>query len=140
MIGYVCGFLFDLEASQVALIQKSKPEWQAGKWNGIGGKLEAHGETWNQAMTREFCEETGVYIDPLEWVHTVTLYNDEFECRFFRAFSDEVFEVKTIELEPVSIWDLERLIDCPVIDNLKWLIPLQLEKNVVFPIVLEASV
>lgn len=41
---YVLGFAFtpkDLKGNQkVVLIEKLKPEWQKGKFNGIGGKLE----------------------------------------------------------------------------------------------------
>lgn len=54
---YVLGFMFDHEEKHVLLIWKNRPKWQAGKLNGIGGKIEA-GETPLQAMEREFTEET----------------------------------------------------------------------------------
>jgi len=37
---YVCGFLFDMAFKHVALINKVRPDWQKGKLNGIGGKVE----------------------------------------------------------------------------------------------------
>lgn len=43
----------------VALIRKAKPAWQAGRLNGIGGKVEP-GEDPQLAMAREFEEEAGV--------------------------------------------------------------------------------
>ena len=59
MIQYCLGFLFDIfDRDKVALIRKNRPSWQAGLLNGIGGKLE-EGETYRQAMVREFFEETG---------------------------------------------------------------------------------
>lgn len=133
MINYVTGFLFSLDCTQVVLIQKNKPAWQAGKWNGVGGKVE-EGESWGQCMSREFEEETGVAIPAEDWTHTVTLFNDEFECRFFRAFSDKAYEAKTVETEHVSLWDLDHLQDCPVIDNLHWLVPFQLDMRLQIPI------
>lgn len=61
MTEYVLGFLFSNapEFSRVVLIRKTKPEWQAGKLNGVGGKVEK-GETALEAMRREFLEECGV--------------------------------------------------------------------------------
>src|SRR5205823_2965059 len=38
---YACGFLFSADRAQVLLIRKRRPVWQCGKFNGIGGKLEA---------------------------------------------------------------------------------------------------
>jgi hypothetical protein len=55
---YVVGFMFDFAFERVALIRKRKPIWQAGKLNGIGGKIEAN-ETREEAMRREFIEEAG---------------------------------------------------------------------------------
>ena len=55
---YVVGFMFDTSLTNVALIRKTKPAWQAGLLNGIGGKVEA-GESFDDAMVREFSEEAG---------------------------------------------------------------------------------
>ncbi len=56
-----CGlrrFLFSEDRRRVVLINKKRPEWQAGLQNGIGGKV-LEGEIYLQAMIREFKEETG---------------------------------------------------------------------------------
>lgn len=37
---YVLGFMFDRVGAGVALLRKTKPEWQAGRLNGVGGKVE----------------------------------------------------------------------------------------------------
>ena len=37
---YVLGFAFSKSGQMVLLIWKNKPEWQRGKMNGIGGKIE----------------------------------------------------------------------------------------------------
>ena len=57
-VEYVLGFMFNEAESKVLLVWKNRPAWQAGKLNGVGGKIEA-GETPVQAMNREFAEETG---------------------------------------------------------------------------------
>jgi len=132
---YVVGFLFTEDRQRVALIQKNRPEWQAGRWNGIGGKRNS-GEDWGECMTREFHEETGVHIPAEGWEHTVTLFNNHFECRFFRAFSDTALDVQTMEDETVAIHHMRDLIcgSIPVINNLYWLVPLQLDDGLHFPV------
>ena len=63
---WVVGFLMDSDAEQVILIRKNRPEWQAGKLNGVGGKVEP-GELIGGAMYREFREETGVIVQDIRY-------------------------------------------------------------------------
>lgn len=65
---YALGFWFLSAKSNgmVTLIQKVKPEWQAGKLNGVGGLVE-EGENPLEAMQREFKEETGVETALDDW-------------------------------------------------------------------------
>lgn len=51
--------LFDEPLQNVLLIRKNRPQWQAGKMNGVGGKVEP-GETPQGAAPRELFEETGL--------------------------------------------------------------------------------
>jgi len=69
---YVLGFVFNKSRTKVALIKKNRPEWQAGKLNGIGGKIEEN-EACVDAMSREFLEETGYFIERNEWRHVLTM-------------------------------------------------------------------
>jgi len=133
---YVAGFLFSPSQDRVALIRKLKPDWQKGKLNAIGGKKGDHDtdETWHQAMTREFLEETGVTIPPDLWQHTVTLHNPRFECRFFRAFSDQVDDVRPMEEEQVVVLPVMEALTHPIIPNLLWLIPFQLDLGLSCPV------
>jgi 8-oxo-dGTP pyrophosphatase MutT (NUDIX family) len=64
---YVCGFA--MNEHDVLLIKKNKPAWQAGKYNGIGGKVEHYDASPAYAMEREFYEETGQHVGALCWVH-----------------------------------------------------------------------
>src|ERR1700690_3869942 len=63
---FVLGFLFDPSRIAVLLIRKARPDWQRGKLNGIGGKIEV-GEVPSQAMEREFREESGLTVKT--WIH-----------------------------------------------------------------------
>jgi len=84
---YVVGFFFDKSMSNIALIRKQKPQWQAGLLNGIGGKVE-DSELPKVAMWREFKEEAGLNTSQLTWVNFCTMSgvnNDgsAFEVEFF---------------------------------------------------------
>jgi 8-oxo-dGTP diphosphatase len=63
---YVCGFAFSPNHTLVYLIRKKRPTWQAGKLNGIGGKVNI-GESPIQAIVREFKEECGVVTTESDW-------------------------------------------------------------------------
>lgn len=67
---YVIGFAF--VGDDVLLIQKTKPDWQAGRFNGVGGKIEAH-EHPHVAMHREFMEETGIVTVLDDWQRYATI-------------------------------------------------------------------
>ncbi len=123
---YVAGFLFDDLKHNVALIWKNKPEWQSGKLNGIGGKVE-HGETADAAMYREFLEEAGVEVT--EWNHFADVSWDSGVVHFYRAFVPhqrllrcEAQEDEKIEIFPTQL----HLIPTARIPNLNWLLPLAL--------------
>lgn len=118
---YVAGFLFSEDGSRVALIRKTKPAWQSGKLNGIGGKVEK-GEDALDAMRREFREETGV--DQEYWRGFCTLEGDSWAVNFFVAFGN-VDAVRTTTEEEVVIVPVNSLEG--TIPNLKWLIPLALD-------------
>lgn len=101
MLRMVVGFLFDPGFFRVALIRKNKPDWQKGKANGIGGKIEA-GETPLVAMAREFEEEAGLTC--LDWQQYLRLDSgtNRWELNVFYAVGP-LHEVRTMEEEPVFI-------------------------------------
>ena len=130
---YVMGFLFSLDGTRVALIEKNRPSWMAGKLNGIGGKVDP-GEDFYNAMRREFLEETGVEIEEEFWHQYVTMVscNGTWAVVCFRAFNDKVFDVKTNEDEVVKHTAVSRIRELSLMHNLPWLIPMALCSSV-FP-------
>ena len=72
---YTVGFVFDTKLEQVLLLHKQKPDWQVGKLNGMGGKVEA-GESRVKCMARECREETCLDIPESAWTHFATIINN----------------------------------------------------------------
>ena len=120
---YVVGFLFNPNMDKVVLIKKNRPDWQKGKYNGIGGHIE-EGEGAHSAMVREFEEEAGLTI-PV-WNLFCTIKNEEWICYFFYAVSEKYNEVMTNTDEAISVVDIYDINygQVQVIENLKWLIPM----------------
>lgn len=127
MVKYVAGFLFDKSLNLVVLIEKQTPEWQRGKWNGVGGKIEP-GETPLQAMTREFKEEAALEIT--DWTQYCTLRGRNSEIHFFYSIMDaaEVMNVRTLTKEQLGIWSLARVSmwSFPLLPNIRWILPMAL--------------
>lgn len=124
---YVCGFLFDKYRNNVVVIQKNRPEWQKGLFNGVGGKIE-YGETSLQAMQREFKEEAGLNID--DWTEFCIYENLNGETiHFFYSVAIDKVNVYSVTDEAISLMSIEHLFNkyYPVISSLRWLIPMALE-------------
>ena len=126
---YVCGFLFSADRARVLLIRKNRPAWQAGKLNGLGGKIEP-GETPLDAMRREFREEAGAEVS--DWHHVLTLSGADdagsgrgWAGHFFRAFG-ELSGVRAMTDEPLEVHPT-RPLPADTIPNLQWMIPLMLD-------------
>lgn len=62
MIEYVLVYYTKFMSEQYILLKKEKPEYQQGRYNLPGGKVEP-GETPEDAAFREFEEETGIQLD-----------------------------------------------------------------------------
>lgn len=118
-MNYVAGFMFD-GSGNVALVKKNKPEWQKGKLNGIGGKIE-EGETPIEAMVREFDEETGCLH--LGWQQFCTLSGKGFTVHFFSSMGD-LSQLKTMEAEEIVTVSIASVGIGNCIPNLTWLIPM----------------
>lgn len=133
--GYVLGFLFDEAETKVVLIEKQKPEWQKGHLNGVGGKIEEkdcndYHLPKNNAMVREFEEETGVTTFPDNWRHFATLKGNEWSVYCMLQFNTAaVNKVRTTTSEKIIVPHLWELESYPILSNLRWLIPMALDKN-----------
>lgn len=117
--------MFDVSAgSDVLLIRKTKPAWQAGRLNGVGGKIEK-GESALEAMVREFREEACRETLQKDWTFFYTLTDRD--CTFAVHFFSSV----TLSKEGISacteeelVWHRAHALPYNVIPNLRWLIPM----------------
>ena len=116
---YVLGFAFDLALDQLVLIEKARPDWQRGRFNGVGGAIEAE-EDPIDAMVREFREETGIEI--YSWMLLGTLTGHLWDCRTYVAFDDRMKHCRTTTDERIEFFHPQDL-PANVIPNLRWLVP-----------------
>ena len=133
---YVLAFAFDL-TGQVALIKKNRPDWQRGRLNGIGGKIE-DGELPSMAMAREFEEETGVSVHPASWQLRGTMKGQSsFHIDVFTVKAPQIARVSTVGDELVALYKPEHLLPSRCIENVPALIALCMipvaEPSGVFP-------
>lgn len=129
----VVGFLFDSNFENVLLIEKNRPLWQAGKLNGVGGKIEEN-ETPLNAMRREFLEETGQEISDFINYCTITgIYG--WRVYFFYAITNKL-ELKPDTTNEKQIVVKTRELPDNVIYNLRWLIPAALDMDLIRPLII----
>lgn len=153
-MNYVLGFRIrrsGTDAAEVALIVKNRPHWQAGKLNGIGGKIEwadhqelaaRTGTLYTEvgpaiaqiAMVREFREETGVDTVESDWRHFGTLNHCGALIYLFVSFGQAA--LRSLTDEPVLWVPVDELHAWRAMPNLAWLVPMAMDKsNVVAEIV-----
>lgn len=129
MIKYVLGFAFSKDEEFILLMIKNRPTWQAGKLNGIGGKIE-DGETEQQAMVREFKEETGVAttIEQWNWFAELKFENAIIHC--FKTHLEDIHEAKTLTDERLEVHPVtKRILMTSAVQNVPWLILAALYEN-----------
>lgn len=118
---YSVGFIFEKNLTGVWLIRKNRPAWQAGKLNGIGGKVEPN-ESFLDCIKRESIEEAG--FDGAWNTFAELLYPDA-HLHFFWSIYELGMDVPhTIESEGIEFWNVkdQRLYE-QCVPNLRWLIP-----------------
>lgn len=135
---YTVGFA--VHQGHVFLILKNRgPASVRDRYNGIGGKVEV-GEAPRAAQRREFREEAGLDIEEFRWRHTVVLkhLHQAWAVWFFvvHLTDEEVRAVRAMEDEPIGSFDLLEL-PSNVVPNLRWLLPLSLDPDIVFPLQIE---
>jgi 8-oxo-dGTP diphosphatase len=122
---YVLGFMFNETADQVLLIRKATPDWQAGRLDGIRGKV-ADSETPLDAMVREFLEQTGILVE--EWEPTIILRGQDAIGYCFRDFSKDTVLHRAVANTITNSERCEiaaaRFLPSSVLPNLYWLVSL----------------
>ena len=129
MLEYVEGLLFSPDLKEVVLIQKNRPKYLVGLWNGVGGKVE-RGENPYDATVREFFEEAGLYVGG--WELFLELENPGHWVIHFGKAVGDVTKVKTMTDEPVSVFPTSHL-PKNVVRNLPWIVPMAMDPELEAP-------
>jgi ADP-ribose pyrophosphatase len=125
MLEYTVSLAIDSEC--VALVKKKKPEWQLGKFNGIGGHVE-NNETIERANIREFYEETAYASSKFSWKHFATFQNDvinpNIKVHFFVSNNIKLNELskendRGEKIELISISQIFQNLDMPLVPHLQ---------------------
>lgn len=122
---YVVGFLFNKGMNNVLLIKKNRPEWQKGFWNAPGGKIDPSDKSPEDAMSREFYEETDLLIRWPHWRHCLTITCPGGTVYFYgHVLKDDFISIyqKTDE-GTLGVFPVNEISNMKVIENLKWIIP-----------------
>ena len=93
-------------------------------------------------MVREFEEEAGVYIEERRWTKTVQLsgpHDGGWEVTFYHCFLtlQECQKCETQTDEPLEWVGVRMLSTKNVVHNLRWLVPIQLDRNLRWPLDIE---
>jgi 8-oxo-dGTP pyrophosphatase MutT (NUDIX family) len=127
---YSCGLIFNSDQDEVLLIRKNRPAWQAGFFNGIGGKIEGD-ETPLEAMIREAYEETTIKDN--NWKDLAVLEAKDFEVNFFSIYDQDFSTIMPLTdellypIEVKNIFDRQYYFYNSIQRNLRFLIGLALE-------------
>jgi 8-oxo-dGTP diphosphatase len=130
MIEYVLGFCMEEKTGEVLLMERRKKDWQENKVNGVGGRIEV-GESPDQAMIREFTEETGVDSSNFSWRRFCHLSDERGWIVHCFVGVGDISNASDITNEGILLKVSPNNIPNNVVDNLKWLIPMAFAKSAV---------
>ena len=123
-IEYVLGFMFDESLEHFVALRKNKPEWQKGKLNGVGGKVEATDLGYPAAMSREFAEETGVEVPATNWKPVCNLHFEDAFVAVFACVGPIDLTNTTTEEEVYVLRAKGNDLPYNALPNLRWLVPM----------------
>jgi 8-oxo-dGTP diphosphatase len=129
---YVLALLFTPDRRRVVLMRKTRPAWQAGRVNALGGKL-APGESAAEGAEREVREEAGVDVPAAAWEEFLVWDDPVYRMHAVRAVHESALRARTAEDQEVLLADVDAL-PRELIDNLRWLVPLALDRDVALPV------
>ena len=125
------GFIFTSDGSQVLLIQKKRPEWQKGRYNGIGGHLNTKEEQYfnfEGCFVREVKEECNLTIKPnlVKQIGRIICLREDVIVPIYvykMGSEEEIMNVQQLTDEPLKWWNPFELKIQSVVPNLMFLVP-----------------
>jgi 8-oxo-dGTP diphosphatase len=139
---YSCGLIFDEPKQNVMLIQKRRPKWQEGLFNGIGGHVE-EGETPLECMYREAKEESTISSKAF-WKYLAVYKTSTFEVHFFYTPDHDLNMIRPLTDEQLHVFAIKDLFNPSyyfynnLAPNIRLLIELAMNNNdLKLPVILE---
>ena len=129
---YVLAILFTPDRRRVVLMHKTRPAWQVGRVDALGGK-QLPGESAAEAAQREVREEAGVDVPAAAWEEFLVWDDPVYRMHAVRAFDVAAEHARTAEDQTVFLAATDAL-PPNLIDNLRWLVPLALDRDVAVPV------
>lgn len=132
---YCIGFMFSDDRQSVLLIEKKRPDWQKGFYNGIGGARETFDTDMQHCMVREFAEETGIFTVPSAWTQTLLCKSKtkDWALHIFSAIGP-IHQAKTITDERPVIVGLDSINVWPLVPSVAWMVPICLDDRLQIPL------
>ncbi len=111
---------------------KKKDDINHDKWLGVGGKFE-YGESPEECMLREVCEETGLTLTSWAYRGIVTFVSQDW-CEYMHLFTADAFtgEVRTCDEGTLEWIDTDQLTRLPIWEGDKIFLRLLKEKEPFF--------
>lgn len=124
---FTLGLIFNATLDRIVLMRKNRPDWQQGRLNGVGGKIEK-GETSIACIVREVEEETTLSTNESDWLLVANLGGDNWSMDVYcLCFDGEEQDIKTCTDEKVEWLDVSQM-PKNIMSNMSWLIPLAVDK------------
>lgn len=124
------GYVFSADRSQVLLIHRNRRphDLHLGKYNGLGGKLEAN-EDVVAGMKREIREEADIECDELELAGTISwpgfgLNGEDWFCFIFRVTKWHGLPSKDNPEGTLDWVGVDRVMDLPLWEGDRFFLPL----------------
>lgn len=124
----VVGFIFSRHLDHVVLIEKKRPNWQAGHLNGVGGHVRTlRHETPRLAMSREAEEESALKIHPEDWLEVAIF--PKWNLHVFAGRHRNLRSVLTMTDEEVYVVGLERVLagHVELVEHTQWMVAMSIE-------------
>ena len=124
---YTLGFIYKREFSEVLLMHKNRPNWQVGKLNGVGGRINPNEESID-CIVREVQEETGVKTEKEDWTYFGEIRSSDWRVDLYAlVYIGRGDDFSTTTDEKVEWFRVDSLPD-NILKNLRWMIPLAIDR------------